>query len=82
MWNNTLEVYKNATDASEKTAIYNALGCVQNKEVIQTFLKLSLEKNKTIGLLETMYTIASNNLGSFDILIDFIDDNVDTIKTK
>ncbi|EFN87059.1 aminopeptidase N [Harpegnathos saltator] len=81
-WNVTLEKYKNTNDESEKAAILNGLGCVQSKKIIETFLDLSLEDKPDIGIFETLNTIYSNNAGCFDILMDFINKNIEKIHSQ
>ncbi|XP_032684080.1 aminopeptidase N-like [Odontomachus brunneus] len=82
-WNTTLEKYKNSTDPNEKVMIWNALGCAQHKEVIQTFLEVSLQdKIEDIDIFDTINIIATNNYKSFDVVMDFIFENIEEIYEK
>lgn len=60
----------------------NALGCVRNRKVIETFLQLSLEDESVIDFFEALKTIFKNNYASFDVLVDFIFENIEEIRKK
>ncbi|XP_025986513.2 aminopeptidase N [Solenopsis invicta] len=79
-WNKTLTKYKSVTDNDEKRDILAGLGCTTANEIIQRFLDLSIEKDPVIDVFATMNSIAAGNAKSFEILINFINNNIEKIQ--
>ncbi|KAG5311631.1 AMPN Aminopeptidase, partial [Acromyrmex insinuator] len=79
IWNATLQKYKTTKDKDEKADILAGLGCATSKETIQKFLALTLEKDSDIDIFAALNSICAGNAESFDILIEFIKDKIETI---
>lgn len=80
-WNTTLQAYKNSTDSNERQAILKGLGCAQNAEVVDTFLRLTLKDESTVSFFDAL-NVLTDNSKSFDIIVDFILENYDKIIDK
>lgn len=78
-WNKTLEKYKTTEDKDEKAAILAGLGCASTK-IAHTFLQLTLEEEPVIDIFSAMNSINADNAESFDVLINFINENIETIR--
>lgn len=81
-WNKTLDKYTSTKDSDKKAEILNILGCATSEEIVQNFLLLSIEEDHVIDVFTTLDTIYEHNLGCFDIVIDFILENIDKIIDK
>ncbi|KYN14240.1 Aminopeptidase N [Trachymyrmex cornetzi] len=79
IWNATLQKYKTTEDKDEKADILAGFGCATSKETIQKFLALTLEKDSDIDIFAALNSICAGNAESFDILVEFINDNIETI---
>jgi len=79
IWNATLQKYKTIEDKDEKADILAGLGCATSKEIIQKFLALTLEKDSAIDIFAALNSICAGNAESFDILVEFINDKIETI---
>ncbi|KYN33599.1 Aminopeptidase N [Trachymyrmex septentrionalis] len=79
IWNATLQKYKTTEDKDEKADILAGLGCATSKENVQKFLALTLEKDSDIDIFAALNSICAGNHESFDILVEFINDKIETI---
>lgn len=79
-WNKSLTTYVSSENKYEKEDILAGLGCVKSEKIIKTFLALTLEKNPHVSIFNAINSINAGNAKSFDILIDFIQKNIDKIK--
>jgi len=73
-----LEKYKNITDIDEKADILAGLGCIASEKVINEFLELTLEKSDL--LFDAINSICMGNAASFNVLMKFIVQNIETIQ--
>ncbi|XP_014472136.1 PREDICTED: aminopeptidase N-like [Dinoponera quadriceps] len=79
-WNKTLNKYEGAAE-DEKKMILNGLGCSQSNKILRIFLEESLKRDN-MDIFKTLNAICMNNAGSFDIIINFLNENIDQILEK
>ncbi|XP_018399656.1 PREDICTED: aminopeptidase N-like [Cyphomyrmex costatus] len=80
IWNEALQKYKTTKDKDEKADILAGLGCATSKEIVQKFLALTVEKDSHVDIFAVVNSIYAGNAESFDILVEFINDNIETIR--
>ncbi|XP_011865488.1 PREDICTED: uncharacterized protein LOC105560735 [Vollenhovia emeryi] len=77
-WNTTLQKYKSSKDKDEQADILAGLGCA-SKETAQKFLALTLEESPDVDIFAAMNSICDGNAETFDILVQFINDNIEKV---
>lgn len=80
IWSKTVYKYKNSTDKNEKADILAGLGCVSNIEIVQNFLELTTEEDSAIDIFDAMNSICAGNAKSFNILLNFVNNNTEIIQ--
>lgn len=81
-WNMTLERYLGSTNEDEKAAILNGLGCVTSENITKKFLALTIEDNPVVNIFDALASIYTGNSASFDVLIEFIQKNMEKIQKE
>lgn len=79
-WIKAVEKYKNSKDNNERADILLGLGCAKSEEIINKFLNLTIEENPNINTFSAINSIFEGNVQSFNILLDFINEHIETIK--
>jgi len=78
-WKKILGKYTTTKDEDEKADLLAALGCA-SKENAKIFLALTLEKDPIVDIFAAINSIYAGNPESSDILIEFINNNIEKIQ--
>lgn len=56
------------------------LGCATSKEIIKNFLDLTIKEDPFTDTLSAIDSIFEGNVGSFDSILDFINEHIEITK--
>ncbi|KMQ91241.1 aminopeptidase n [Lasius niger] len=79
-WNKAVEKYKKSNDVDERLDILLGLGCATSKEIIKNFLDLTIKEDPFTDTLSALDSIFEGNAGSFDSILDFINEHIEITK--